>query len=551
PVTTLVGSTTYYVSSTIGTCEGPRAPLVVAVHTTPPAPTTSPVVYCQNATPVALTATGTNLLWYTVATGGVGTSTAPTPVTTVVGNTTYYVSSTIVTGLGTCEGPRASLVVTVNTTPPAPTTSPVVYCQNATAVPLTATGTNLLWYTVATGGVGTSTAPTPVTTVVGSKTYYVSSTIGTCEGPRASLVVTVNTTPPAPTTSPVVYCQNATAVPLTATGTNLLWYTVATGGAGTSTAPTPVTTLVGSTTYYVSSTIGTCEGPRAPLVVAVHTTPPAPTTSPVVYCQNATPVALTATGTNLLWYTVATGGVGTSTAPTPVTTVVGNTTYYVSSTIVTGLGSCEGPRASLIVTVNTTPLAPTASPVVYCQNATAVPLTATGTNLLWYTVATGGVGTSTAPTPVTTAVGNTTYYVSSTIGTCEGPRAPLVVTVNTTPPAPTTSPVVYCQNATAVPLSATGTNLLWYTVATGGVGTSTAPTPVTTAVGNTTYYASSTIGTCEGPRAPLVVTVNTTPPAPTTSPVVYCQNATAVVLTATGTNLLWYTLATGGVGTST
>jgi hypothetical protein len=44
---------------------------------------------------------------------------------------------------------------------------------------------------------------------------------------------------------------------------------------------------------------------------------------------------------------------------------------------------------ALTVTVNTPPTAPTAPNVTYCQGATAVPLTATGTNLLWYTVASG------------------------------------------------------------------------------------------------------------------------------------------------------------------
>jgi hypothetical protein len=76
--------------------------------------------------------------------------------------------------------------------------------------------------------------------------------------------------PAAPTvTSPVNYCLNASAVPLTASGSNLLWYTVPTGGTGSSTAPTPSTATVGTTSYYVSQTIG-CEGPRAKIDVIVY-----------------------------------------------------------------------------------------------------------------------------------------------------------------------------------------------------------------------------------------------------------------------------------------
>ena len=88
-------------------------------------------------------------------------------------------------------------------------------------------------------------------------------------------------------------------------------------------------------------------------------------------------------------------------------------------------------------TVNYTPCTPPAAPTIttpvqYCLNATAVPLTATGSNLLWYTAATGGTGSPTAPTPVTTATGTNSYYVSQTVG-CEGARAQIDVIVNPLP----------------------------------------------------------------------------------------------------------------------
>ena len=77
--------------------------------------------------------------------------------------------------------------------------------------------------------------------------------------------------------------------------------------------------------------------------------------------------------------------------------------------------------------------APTVTtPIYYCQNSPASALTvtpATGTTLKWYTVATGGTAATIAPTPNTGTVGNTTYYVSQTNGTCESTRVPIVVTV--------------------------------------------------------------------------------------------------------------------------
>jgi 1,4-alpha-glucan branching enzyme len=708
PSTSAAGSTTYYVSQTVGPCESPRASIVVNITAATVAPTVvTPVNYCQNATATQLTATGTSLLWYTVPSGGTGSATAPTPVTTAVGNTTYYVSQT-----GTCgEGPRAAIVVNVIARPSAPSvTSPIGYCQNATATPLTATGTNLLWYTVASGGTGSSTAITPSTTASGSTTYYVSQTANGCEGPRASIVVNITATPAAPTvTTPITYCQNTTATALTATGSNLLWYATATGGTGSSTAPTPITTTIGNTTYYVSQTINGCEGPRASISVNVVASTPAPTvTSPVNYCQNATAAPLTATGSSLLWYIVPTGGTGSSTAPTPSTTTLGSTTYYVSQTLSCG----EGPRAAIMVNINpiptvptiassaptcaaagsssisnynaantyvftpsgptvnatgaisgmvfgtsytvaasqnscssassvtfsnspqlTTPAVPTinsvaatcaapgtstisnysasnaytftplgptvgaggiingmvigtsytvtaglgfctsassfgfsnaaiiptpgapgvSNPAPYCQGSTATPLTATGINLLWYNTLTGGTGSATAPIPNTTNAGTQTFYVSQTVNTCEGPRATITVTVNPTPAAPTApSPINYCQNATATPLTASGSNLLWFTVPTGGTSSSTAPTPSTATAGSTSFYVSQTVNGCASPRATIVVNVTATPAAPTvTSPVTYCQNATAVALTANGTGLLWFANPTGGTGSAT
>jgi hypothetical protein len=87
--------------------------------------------------------------------------------------------------------------------------------------------------------------------------------------------------------------------------------------------------------------------------------------------------------------------------------------------------SCAGSCTTSAPSVNAT--------IAYCQNATASALTATGTNLKWYTTATGGNGNSSAPVPSTTTPGITTYYVSQTLNGCEGTRTGISVTVNPLP----------------------------------------------------------------------------------------------------------------------
>ena len=516
-------------SSTPG--KGDAAPTPI-----PAAPTvSSPVSYCQNSTASALTATGTALLWYTASTGGSGNSTAPTPSTTAIGSTDNYVSQTI----NTCESPRALITVNITSGTAAPTvTSPVNYCQNDVAAPLTATGTNLSWYVNNTdpNGSGSGTAFTPSTSAIGTISYYVSQT--QCgEGPRSKIDVITNVIPTAPTATATDACGSSTLVASNYTG-NLKWSTTET---------TASINVIIAATYSVTQTINGCVSPAGIVTAAPIAVPSAPTvTSAVSYCNNATATQLTATGTALIWYNAASAGTVYSPAPTPSTTSIGATNYYVSQTV----NTCESPRALITVSINAIPSAPTViSPVVYCQNATATQLTATGSNLLWYTVASGGTGNSTAPTPLTTTLGSTDYYVSQTVNACESSRASIIVNITASAPAPTvTSPVNYCKNDIATPLTATtvaGASLLWYTTATGGIGSSSTPTPSTSTISSVSYYVSQTLCNIESPRSTLVVVIN---PYPTVTinatPTSLCIGQSAILTASGASTYVWSNSAT-------
>jgi len=98
--------------------------------------------------------------------------------------------------------------------PNKPVVANLSYCQNAIAAPLSATGSNLLWYTNATGGTGSTAAPTPTTTTPGTFTYYVTQSCG-IESERAALTVTVNPllTPNFDPIDPICYGATAPALP--------------------------------------------------------------------------------------------------------------------------------------------------------------------------------------------------------------------------------------------------------------------------------------------------------------------------------------------------
>lgn len=574
PSTTTPGTTSYSVSAkTALGCEGPRTAITVVVNPKAGTPTvTTPVIYCQNATPVlALTAgkaaPSDTLKWYTAASGGTATASI-TPVVTAAGSIDYYVSGKTSSA---CEGSRAKITVTTNPTPAAPGVStPVAYCVGSSTAALSATSSEtLVWYDDA--GTLLSAAPVPNTSVAGTVNYYVSAkTALGCEGPRSKIVVNITARPLAPgVVSPVNLCLGTTATALTATksGTDTLkWYTSSIGGTATATV-VPATTALGDTYYYVSAkTAGGCEGPRATIIATVNAVAGKPTVpSPTMdLCNNATTTALSATkllaDDTLYWYSVATGGTGSITPITPSTATVGTTTYSVSAKNVIG---CEGPRTTIAVTIRALPAKPTiTSPVIYCQNATgakALIATATGTDTLkWYTVPTGGTAATTAPVPTTTTAGTTRYYVSAKTGFgCEGPRDTIVVTINPAAGKPTVvSPLTYCQFTTAPALTATlaapTDTLRWYSVATGGTGSNTATVPSTATAGTITYYvgAKTTLG-CEGNRDSIKVTTTAAPALPVvTATINYCMGAPTTALTATlatgSDTLRWYDAATAG-----
>jgi len=91
---------------------------------------------------------------------------------------------------------------------------------------------------------------------------------GICDYRNESLA-----TAPPTVYSPIYLCQNSIATPLTATssgGGTLSWYTSLFGGTALPGAPTPITTTVGSTTFYVTQTIAGVEStPRTLIVVNV------------------------------------------------------------------------------------------------------------------------------------------------------------------------------------------------------------------------------------------------------------------------------------------
>ncbi|HSY61039.1 MAG TPA: Ig-like domain-containing protein, partial [Cytophaga sp.] len=371
-----------------------------------------------------LTATGTALKWYADNTTTTALVAAPTPVTTATGTTSYFVSQTT----NGCESPRAQIAVTVNALPAATITagSATTFCNGGSVTLTASTGSSYVWKN-GTTQVGTNA--TYAATAAGSYTVEVTNA-NNCKATSAATVVTINTSGNAPAvTATAVYCQNATATQLTATGTALKWYADNTTTTALSAAPTPVTTATGTTSYFVSQTTSGCESPRAQIAVTVNPLPTATITagSATTFCNGGSVTLTASTGSSYVWKN-GTTQVGTN--ATYAATAAGSYTVEV-----TNANNCKATSAATVVTLNAPPAAPAVSATAtYCQNAVATQLTATGTALKWYADNTTTTALAAAPTPSTTDAGTTTYYVSQTNG-CESPRAQITVTVNAAPTA--------------------------------------------------------------------------------------------------------------------
>jgi trimeric autotransporter adhesin len=525
---------------------------------------------------------------------GAGTPHATTPWTSSSTSVATVSGTGVVTGVaaGTCTityknnlGVDDIVTFTVYATPTAPTVStPVTYCQGATALALTATKSSasdtLLWYTVASGGTATTTAPTPSTAAAGTTNYYVSEkNTSNCESSRTLIAVTVNAAAAAPAfTSPVTYCQDATSVSaLSATGTSIKWYTVATGGTASTTAPTPSSTTPGITNYYVTQSTGLgCETyPRSFIEVVINPKP-----------ANVTATAASATELCIGDSVVLNGSAS-------VFTNFGNTAYLQGSYASGSPFACDCPNGSVVVGYEGSTgalidqfrlickpidrfgvLGSTTTPTSYNGNAagpvTMSPTLFSGTGMF---VGIKAIGTTWPGPGLYTFLGGITGYgqnQSYIDAYGDNSSSPLTLasmngwsssgdygTVFT--PKGTVSIGMYSYSsfyARGVSLRYTPIGAFKYTYSWSSAPTTDTNSSVTIkSTGNYTLTVTNSLG-CSATSTPVNVNVYFFPGPPTVSgPVQYCLGGTAVPLTATKSSatdtLYWYTTATGGVGTKT
>ncbi|URC11141.1 gliding motility-associated C-terminal domain-containing protein [Flavobacterium sp. B183] len=558
PSTTALTSGTYYaaIKDPVTLCESNVRLAIVIIVTDPEAPiiTKTTQDFCLVNAPTFATidvspAVAANIVWYTALTGG-----TVIPSTTALTTGIYYAA--VIDPVSGCESTER-LPITINVTDPGTPTLVTAGTQNfclanaPTFASVQFNQANIVWYTAITGG--TVIAPT---TALTSGTYYavIKDPVTNCES-AIRLAVTINVANPGTPTLVTAGTQNfclantPTFASVQFNQVNIVWYTALTGG-----TVIPSTTALTSGTYYavIKDPVSGCES-AVRLAVTINVSDPGTPTLVTAGVQNfclvnaPTFASVQFNQANIVWYTALTGG-----AVIPSTTALISGTYYaVIKDPVSGCESAERLAVTISVTDPGTPTLVTAGTQNFCLvNApTFASVQFNQANIVWYTALTGGTVIA-----ATTALTSGTYYavIKDPVTNCES-AVRLAVTINVanpgTPTLVTAGTQTFCTvNApTFASVQFNQANIVWYTALTGGT-----VIPSTTALTSGTYYAviKDPVSGCES-AVRLTVNVNVIDPGtPTTTAAtqVFCSgnNPTVANIQVNGSNIVWYTTATGG-----
>ncbi|MBX2898903.1 MAG: autotransporter-associated beta strand repeat-containing protein [Cyclobacteriaceae bacterium] len=386
-------------------------------------------------------------------------------------------------------------------------------------------------------GLSATTVSNPIASPIITTVYTVTVRDGNGITATDNTTITVNPVPTTPNVTPagpVQVCEGSANVVLSSDAVSgNQWYKdgVAIGGA-TGTTLSIVTTPANSGSYTVISTVGGCASAVSNAVgVTINALPLAsPVVSPATttICNGSTvtvSISPSQAGVNyrlidgfspVSSYVAGTGGVINlvSTALTASTTLTVEAYNPITgcTTILTG---------TVVVTIGATiptPVINPAGPVTSCVGDPAIVLTSSATSgNQWYKDGIPILGEVNQTLSISTAVANSGSYTVYEIqaGCTSAPAATVFVTINSIASPPVASnPNPICVGSIVPALSASGSNLRWYSDAglTNLVGTGSPFTPGVSEVdiftaGTYLLYVTQTIG-CESPATTVSVVVN-------------------------------------------
>lgn len=450
----LNNTTTYWVQATVGSCVGPRLPIVVTV--VPPfnvdvSASENPVC---SGTPFTLTATApiTGLSYSWTPTSAFNDATVNPPEATITSNTTFNVTAT--DPISGCTGTGS---LAVNVLPAAAINVSAVeneICQGlSTELIAAGGGPNYTWSP--TTGLSSTTGANVTASPNTTTTYTVVSpaSSGACAATGA-ITITVNPGPIINAGVSQSICEGS-STNLSGSGASTYAWSPATG-LSNSNIDNPIASPVVTTIYTLTGTSASGCVSEDEITITVNPLPIANPGSGAANCSGLGAQLNGSGGVSYQWSPAT--GLSSATIANPIASPATSTDYTL--TVSDGNGCTSSPSAPITVTVFQQPPAPAITAVgqtTFCEGGSVQLNAPASSAYLWSN------GETTQSITVNQS-GNFTVQITDVNGCTSPSSAPVTVTVNLGPAQPVinaSGPLTFCDGG-SVSLTSSGVgNFAW------------------------------------------------------------------------------------------
>ena len=255
-----------------------------------------------------------------------------------------------------------------------------------------------------------------------------------CDTLFDTITVSVKNKPLPPLVSDTGFCLNA-SVQLNANGQNLLWYDSLEDSSPKQTSPTYLNGQLGKKRFFVSQTINGCESDVASFIVLTEAPTNENLENDTILCSVDSLVIGSPyhQGWKYRWNTSDT---------TSFITVSNSGLYRLQVS-----NYCKSSIDSIRVDFNTTPQPPIVQDLTFCKTdiITIESLKVKGANLKWYASESANGSSNVPDFSFSSNVGQHDFYVSQTVGGCEGKKSHFTINIIQKPEVNIVSDTLLCD----------------------------------------------------------------------------------------------------------
>ena len=543
---TATASGNYSLIVTIGGCPSPVSSSVNVVVISPATPTVNaagPTSFCQGGSVTLTSSAASGNQWYV---NGVAIAGANDQVYTATSSGNYTVMSTV---NGCSSANSAAVAVTANPLPSTPTISAggsATFCVGGSIVLTSSANSGNQWYK---NGVVISGASSKTYTAFTAGTYTVTTTDanGCTSNESAETLVTVNPLPPTPSitaSGATTFCSGGSVILTSDAASGNQWYKDGVAITGAINA-TYTATVGGSYTVSTTNNNGCASAVSSPISVTVSPSPAAPSINvggATTFCAGGAVTLTSGSNTGNQWYK---DGIALADATNSSYTATAGGSYTV--TVTNSHGCTSGASASVVVTVNTLPSAPSINmngATIFCEGGSLILTSNNNSGNQWYKDGIAITGATNASYTATVA-GSYTVRTTNSNGCTSNASASVEVNVTALPNAPAITaagPTSFCVGGSVILTSSAATGNQWFKDGIAIPGATTATYTATTQ-GVYTVTATNNSGCTSVASAATTVTVNSNPATPTITAggvTTFCEGGLVILISSSASGNQWY-----------